>query len=92
MLPRQPIYDRHFFFSENVRSHYNLKLGQITFIIVTFMFLVHISVPLLVLITFLPLNSPPRLALEEKKKELGVGLFSFPDVEYLGLCGYCLVG
>ena len=53
------------------------------------MFLVHISVPLLDLITFRPLKSPPQL---ETKELISLGLFSFPDEEYLDLCGYCLVG
>ena len=42
---------------------------------VTFIFFVYISVPLLVLITFLPLNSPPRLTSADEKKELGLGLY-----------------
>ena len=56
------------------------------------MFLVHISVPLLDFITFRPLKSPPQLDSEDETKELSLALFSFPDEEYLGLCGYCLVG
>ena len=44
------IYDRQFFFSANIISRYNKKIRTNNFLIVTFMFLVHISVPLLVLI------------------------------------------
>ena len=57
------------------------------------MLVVHISVPLLDLITFRPFKSPPQLDSEDETKELGLALFSFPGgLEYLGLCGYCLVG
>ena len=40
------------FFSENEKSLFKMKKNKITFLTVTFMFLAHIGVALLVLITF----------------------------------------
>ena len=50
MLPWQPIFDRQFF--QKMKNPFFLKWRKFTFFTVAFMFLAHISVPLLVLINF----------------------------------------
>ena len=52
MIQRQPILQAAVFFSFQKRENPFFKMKKINFLAVTFMFLAHMSVPLLVLITF----------------------------------------